>query len=515
MNIREWVKDNKEKIYNKLIFVLEILISLILGISIYKISYKYQDFKYISRPYLIIYIISCVCLLLILFFNTKKYKKTIEKLFLTYIIPIGIMFMIILPMNWVPDEEGHMFKTYDISMGNFITPFGENNEGDIYVPREMLELSEEYSKFNYSKLHQHMQKEADYNDLVPVQTIAKTYFPINYLSGAITFFACRLLNINILLACYLVRLVNFILFIIIGYYCIKIIPFGKLLLAIYMILPMIVHQSASLSADVFINAISLLFIAYNLKLLYQEKDISVKQKITYYLIALSISICKYVYFPIVFMSLLLIKNKNISKKNRNEVIIVSILASIFVALVWFVFSQKYVDVRQYIIQSNVKPIEQIKYILYNPLSYIKVLKDTLIENSGFYLFTFVGEKLGPLNIAIPQIYALIEMFALIVIPFFEKNEKSLDKYQKWLMIAIAIILIILILTGLYLTWTPLQEELISGVQGRYFVPVFILILLAMITKNKNIDIKNLETKYFVMFFILNILTLMEIYNIFI
>ena len=52
-------------------------------------------------------------------------------------------------------------------------------------------------------------------------------------------------------------------------------------MAIYMLLPMIVQQAASLSADAFINAVSLLFIAYNLKLLYQEKDLDLKQKLIY------------------------------------------------------------------------------------------------------------------------------------------------------------------------------------------------------------------------------------------
>lgn len=512
------MKKNKEiikRLYNKLIYIIEIIISLIMGVSIYKIAYKYEDFHYISKPYMIITIISAIILLTIIIINTIKYKKQIEKLFLTYVIPIGIMFIIILPMNWVPDEEGHMIKTYDISKGNLITQFGEENKGDIYIPAQMLELAENSNKFNYSKLHEYFIQEADYNNLVPAQTIAKTYAPVNYLTGAITFFICRILNINILLACYLGRLVNFLLFAIIGYYCIKILPFGKLLMAIYMFLPMIVQQAASLSADAFINAISLLFIAYNLKLLYQEKDLNLKQKLIYYVLALSLALCKYVYFPLVFMSLLLIKNKKISKKNRNELIIVSIILSIFVAVGWFIFSQKYVDVRKYIIEANVKPIEQLKYILQHPFLYINLLIENFKSNSAFYVFTFVGEKLGPLNIEVPEIYAVIELFALLLIPFFEKNDKSLEKIQKWLMNLISIALILLIITGLYLTWTPLGASIISGVQGRYFVPAFILTLLTIINKNKNIEVKNLEIKYLVLFLILNIASLNIIFERFI
>ena len=102
-----------------------------------------------------------------------------------------------------------------------------------------------------------------------------------------------------------------------------------------------------------------------------------------------------------------------------------------------------------------------------------------------------------------------------MIPFFEKNDKSLEKIKKWLMNLISIVLILLIITGLYLTWTPLQEPSISGVQGRYFVPAFILTLLTMINKEKNIEVKNLEIKYFALFLILNMISLNIIFHKFI
>ena len=512
MKVKEYLKENKNLIYDKLIFLIELVISLILGIAIYKISYKYQDFNYISVPNTIVLILSVIMLIIILILNTKKYKDKIEKIFLTYIIPIGIMFVVLLPPDNTPDEEGHMFKAYDLSLGNFITELGEKNEGDIYVPQEMLNLALEKKELDYSKIHSYMQKEANYDELVPVQTIAKTYFFINYIPGGITFFVCRQLNVNILLACYIVKLFNFILFLIIGYYCIKKIPFGKLLLAIYMFLPMILQQACSLSADAIINNLAILFIVYNLKLLYQEQDLTFKQTIIYYILTISISLCKYVYFPITFMSLLLIKNKNINKKKRNKLIIISIIISILSAVGWFIFTQNYVDVRAYIKEANVKPIEQAKYILSNPLNYLGIFINTINEYGGYYLLTFVGSELGYANIIIPQIYIIIMLFGVFLLPFIENNQKSLDKIQKILMVAIFIILVVLIITGLYLTWSPLQYDKVAGVQGRYFIPVMIILLLTMISKKKNIDIKNLHIKYFILYFILNIIPIITIYQ---
>ena len=106
---------------------------------------------------------------------------------------------------------------------------------------------------------------------------------------------------------------------------------------------MILQQAASLSADSFINTIAIFFIAYNLKLLFQEKDLSLKQSLIYYVLSVSLALCKYAYFPLTFMSLLLIKNKNLSKAKRNQLIIISIVISIISAVGWFVFSQQYVE----------------------------------------------------------------------------------------------------------------------------------------------------------------------------
>lgn len=503
-----WIKENKEKIWDKTNAIIEFIIALILAISIFKIQTNYIKFGDISKVSLIITTISCILLLGIIICNFKKYKKEIAKLFVTCIIPIGMMYAILLPIGQVPDEEAHLFRTYDFSCGNFITPLGDENKGEIFIPEQMLELSKSWDKFQACR--KLIQEKSDYTKLVSVDTITKTYFPINYLTGAISFFVGRIFNVNIILMCYIIRLINFALFILVGYYSIKIIPFGKLVLSIYMFLPMIIQQACSLSADAFINMIAILFIAYNLKLLYQENNLTLKQRIIYYTLALSLSVCKYVYFPLTFMSLLLIKNKNINKKEKCKIITISTITSVIAAIGWFIFSQKYVDLREHIRIMDIQPIEQLKLIIKNPLQYVNIFRRSL-EVSGYeYLFGFTGNALGLLEINIPDVYIVPMTFGLFITPFFEENKKSLEILQKIILVMIAIILIVLILTGLYLTWSPVGANLISGVQGRYFIPVYILFLLAMCCKENNIKVKNIERKYFIIYLLLNIISIIKI-----
>lgn len=279
-----------------------------------------------------------------------------------------------------------------------------------------------------------------------------------------------------------------------------------------MFLPMIIQQATSLSGDALINLFALLFIAYNLKLLYEENDLSYKDRLIYYLLTFCVSISKYVYFPLVFLSLLLVKNVNINKNNKRKLIIISITIAIFSSVVWFLYSQNYVDVRAYIKEANVNPVEQAKYILSNPFNYIRVLVKTFSISGSYYLLSFVGNTLGYANILIPDIYIILMTILLFLLPFFEENNKSLLKWQKIITLLIFIILVLLVITGLYLTWSPLKFDKVAGVQGRYFIPIMILIFLTLIKANNNVKIKNLNIKYFCTFFILNIIVIYFIIN---
>ena len=48
---------------------------------------------------------------------------------------------------------------------------------------------------------------------------------------------------------------------------------------------------------------------------------------------------------------------------------------------------------------------------------------------------------------------------------------------------------ILVVTGLYLEWTGVGKMSVAGVQGRYFLPTTILLLLSMCKKENYVKIK--------------------------
>ena len=65
------------------------------------------------------------------------------------------------------------------------------------------------------------------------------------------------------------------------------------------------------------------------------------------------------------------------------------------------------------------------------------------------------------------------------------------RYNKYLKIGCLIIFIHvfgLMSTSLYLDWTSYKANIIDGIQGRYFLPILILVFIMM--SNKSFEIKN-------------------------
>ena len=75
------------------------------------------------------------------------------------------------------------------------------------------------------------------------------------------------------------------------------------------LLPMSVFINMSLSADMVTNSISIILIAYLLKLAYEEEQISNKKMIFVYLLVFLLASAKFVYIPVIVLFFLIPKEK--------------------------------------------------------------------------------------------------------------------------------------------------------------------------------------------------------------
>jgi len=116
--------------------------------------------------------------------------------------------------------------------------------------------------------------------------------------------------------------------------------------------------------------------------------------------------------------------------------------------------------------------EQKNFILNNPIQYMGILFNSLfVSHRAFQLDSFVG-KLGWLNKPLSAWHINIYLFILLITALLLSGKDIKIGLKSKLLIAFIFISgVILIETGLYLTWNPVGHEYIEDVQGRYFIPL--------------------------------------------
>ena len=501
-----------EKIYDKTWFIFEFIIALIFAIQLFNLLYKHHYEFYWSIKFTITTFLFGAILLVIMIVNMKKYHKIIEKIFLIFAIPIGMLYLIFLVPTYAPDENAHAYRAYEISKG---TLFARKDVGSIMkIPEDFHNSTIDKVK-NYADLVTGLSSPRDNNgEMVDVFNAAQNYFPTLYMFSSIAFFVGDILQLDYIIIMYLGKILNFIVFLILGYFSIKQLPFGKIVGLTYLMIPMLLHQVTSLSADSFIIAITLFFIANTLKLAFSKKDISIKEEIIYYISAFLVVVAKSVYIPIVLLSLLILRNKNIGKNKKMRLILITSIAGIIIGAVWYLYSTGYVDIRDYIYENGVNGKEQMLFILHNPITYLRIFLNTIHDLGESYLYNFIGNSLGWLNIPVPLPTVIAYLLLLLISPFLEKHEEELDWKSKIWSILVFLASFAVVITALYIIWTGVGQWVIQGVQGRYFLPIAILILLCMCSKKRFLQFKQINIVLPIILALLNISAIQQIIGFF-
>ena len=435
--------------------------------------------------YTIIFIIIFVYLVLFIY---KSKNLTHERLFL-YVVPaMFALFLICTPTLKNHDEPFHWYRIYDIAQGNLFTKM-INGEPKADAPREIydMELYDNTKDLVYSDLIKQYAYQITENSNHVYITLSTTaiYNPIQYLPQVIgTFISSKLTDRPIIMA-YCARITNMIITACILYLSIIIIPYGKKILLLLMCIPISVEGFTSMSPDALTISIAFLFVAYVLKL-FNEKEIKItlKDKIVLLCMAIVLSLCKIVYLPIVGLLLILPKDKFKTRKEQMITIGGIIGIATLINISWLIVSASYLVT----FRDGDSKI-QLAYILQHPIKYIEMLLYTLNIETGKYFYSMFGGELGWDEYM--QTYSCVPAILGVLYVFFASTEKDIkdifNLYQKVIIWLIILAIVFLIFTSLYIQWSPVENTVITGVQGRYFIPILPLVAFSMLN---NFKVKN-------------------------
>lgn len=477
-NLNKILNDNKKMIF----IILKVLCVLACCFYLRRIYTHINNHSgVLANVYTLTLILSTLGVVLYVLSLFKEIK--IEKLFLIIAGIFGGLLMILLPVRVAPDETKHAMTSYKIS--DWILQTNQTDDDFFYIRSCDMEFfdndwnlewdptqqayEEYYSKaFNTNKNETLI--EADLS-----MGLNENY--ISYVFSSLGITVGRLLHMNGFWTLMMGRIFNFIIYLLMVYLSIKIIPVGKQLMMTIAVFPISLQQGMSYSYDSPIFAASFFLIATSIYIYYNgTKDI--KHKILLYITMLLCSLLliivkshAYIFvglFPLVaIFKQLRILNKTTFKWIVR--ILLVIIGLIFIAVV----VDKFLGFPTII--KSADELYSLGWLINHPYKTFCLYIDTFKELGTFYYFSMISAALGWLNLDMPSI--ILKIYTLILVfNFFQRDTDTInvDGTIRLFSLGTFAVTLLCIMLGMLMFWTPKECTTIGGVQGRYLIPIFYL-----------------------------------------
>lgn len=271
------------------------------------------------------------------------------------------------------------------------------------------------------------------------------------------------------------RLFNIIQCIVMVYFAIKIIPFGKSALATISLLPISLHIISSVSYDAFTYGGVTLIFAYIAKLIYSKKSIGWKQLLLLSVMIVLVIPQKVVYIGVAALVLIIPKDRFAKPKWHFgfKCILGLVAVASILALQMKNASKLAADTLTYSESAGFS----ISYVLTHIPQVLNMLFNSIIDLGDFYVKSTIS-YFGFFELQTPWFMAI--PFVVIIALAFMRSEdepepfRLIERIYSFLLFGIVFVLVELLLL---IDWTPLSSTQILGVQGRYFIPALPLLII--------------------------------------
>lgn len=421
------------------------------------------------------------CILLLLGFLSSKLLN-LQYYFVVVALLCGFMFVITNPIGGGADEPAHYSRAVSIFDGNLLnTPSSSipNNSiiygaSDSHVGVVQFTALKEY----YSKLISKSDESGAASHIG-----SQLYSPVNYIPQIIGMNIAKIVVYNKFALVYGGRIMNLLAYILIGFIAIKILPTGKEFLCAFLLLPMPLYQASSLSADMINIALCILFISIVIRCVVSINKMSLGYLVALCAIAIALGLCKQTSIIVVLSVLLIPPDKFKSRIHKYVFAGCCITVSIVSYVVWMRLisnngiMQAYMNSVHLSQHTFATPGLALFYIIKHPLEFISILIQTFRELGLSYLKGSVG-VLSWVNVFLDSYYyyliAILLLLSLCII-----STLQINKFIRTMASILFVCFVIMTFLSLFIAWTPIGANIIHGVQGRYFLPIFFLLFVIL------------------------------------
>lgn len=264
---------------------------------------------------------------------------------------------------------------------------------------------------------------------------------------------------------------------------------GRLIVAFIGLIPMNVFIASNYSYDWVLTSLTLLGYAMFEHQLQNHKKISI-ETMTRILVVMFIAILvKPVYFFILFPMLLLNSDKYENSKKQRSMILITMLLLVFSVVIPMLFTGKHLggDTRG----GDVNPIGQIKFILTSPIKYSIILGKFMWKYLDPDSFSWLTTRLYAYG---EGAYFTICLLVLTLGTLADSVSSSTSKNKeikrlRWGYLFSICAAIVFVTTAIYVSFNPVMNDPIKGMQKRYLMPVIFPLLFYVFRVNIDVPRK--------------------------
>ena len=390
--------------------------------------------------------------------------------------------MISTPPFQVPDEIAHFDRVFRLAEGG-VTQKLENGQSGDYVPAS---IDSAFQQFSYLRWHwrQKLAKEKIFNALrIPLnrenrkfeRIDAGNYFYFSYIPQLPAVLIGKLFGMNVLTILYLGRLFGLAFYVICVRYAIALIPEGKWLLLALALMPICLAQAGSYNADCVLYSFSFLGVALLMKTLFDPGPLTLdKETVLLLAIFLVLGVLKVLYLPFVLLVFVIPRNRFKDRLQYYIITISVVVLSAALAFAWLKISSSYSAPAD----PNADAPQKIASLIHNPFLPVRLVTKTMNRFPGDHYRMTIG-ILGYADTKLPDGVYTTYTIIILFLGMIEGCKKfRLSIYSRILFWVVGIVIFLGAFVALWLINPRQNGFVVTGVQGRYFIPALFCFLLA-------------------------------------
>lgn len=398
---------------------------------------------------------------------------------------LGLGYAFLVPPLQVPDEYGHWFRAYAIAAQGRC--MGEPLEN---VPASFVVLTSNFA----GRLQDYRKLMPD--DILRFRTLllndglrsrqpthnTALYTCVPYLPAAGAFSLARLADIGPLALIYTGRIVNLLIYIAAGILIISLVPSHRALFALLLLVPMCLHQAASLSADAIALPVQFLYLAWLLRLAAIHDRIVTRDIVITIALALLVTLTKFNFA--VLPAVLIVPQDKWGGARRYAVALLALtIAVAATAAAWNIANRANIDAAAaHRLARGVNVEQNSAALLTSPGALVKSVLPTLADRLVPGVIGYFGWLAAPL--ALPWVAGLLAILILLA----AVSGPPLSLRARIVLVLCSAAGLLLMLSAMFILEADAAALhryrngpalVIPGVQGRYFIPLLAPALLAL------------------------------------